>query len=114
LSVQENTEITAQDREALRRAVKSLERPGLAARLTNIAGKPVELIGYALPSFASKAITSATSKGLEAALKVALRTLPSSPRNNSQFCIGRLLLRRALREEHSGWRRCPSNFRYRR
>jgi EcsC protein family len=32
-----------------------------------------------------KAITSATSEGLEAALKVALRTLPPSPRTNSQF-----------------------------
>jgi hypothetical protein len=85
LSLQETTEITPQDRDALRRAVKSLERPGLAARLTNIVGKPVELIGYALPSFASKAITSATSKGLEAALKVALRTLPPSSRNHSQF-----------------------------
>ena len=47
--------------------------------------KTVELIGYALPSFALKAITSATSEGLEAALKVALRTLPPSPRTNSQF-----------------------------
>ena len=68
-----------------RRAVKSLENPSLAGRLTNLVGKPVELIGYALPSFASKAIASATSKGLEAALKVALRTLRSSPRTNSQF-----------------------------
>jgi len=47
--------------------------------------KTVELIGYALPSIALKAITSATSEGLEAALKVALRTLPPSPRANSQF-----------------------------
>jgi hypothetical protein len=85
LLLQETTEITGEDREALRKAVKSLEHPGLTARLTNIVGKPVELIGYALPSFASKAITSATSKGLEAALKVALRTLPPSPRANSQF-----------------------------
>jgi hypothetical protein len=85
LSLQEASEITIEDREALRRAVKSLEHPSLAARLTNLVGKPVELIGYALPSFASKAIASATSKGLEAALKVALRTLPSSPRANSQF-----------------------------
>jgi hypothetical protein len=85
LSLQETTEFTIEDREALRRAVKSLEHPSLAGRLTNIVGKPVELIGYALPSFASKAIASATSKGLEAALKVALRTLPSSPRTNSQF-----------------------------
>jgi EcsC protein family len=85
LSLQEASEITTEDLEALRTAVESLEHPSLAGRLTNIVGKPVELIGYALPSFASKAIASATSKGLEAALKVALRTLPSSPRTNSQF-----------------------------
>jgi len=72
--------MTLADREALRKAVRSLEHPSLAARLTNLVGKPVELIGYALPAFASKAIASATSKGLEAALKVALRTLPRSPR----------------------------------
>jgi hypothetical protein len=59
--------------------VKSLEHASLAARLTNLVGKPVELIGYAMPSFASKAI-AATSRGLEVALKVALRTLPRSPR----------------------------------
>jgi hypothetical protein len=85
LSLQEASEITIEDREALRKAVKSLEHPSLAGRLTNLVGKPVELIGYALPSFASKAIASATSKGLEAALKVALRTLRSPPRTNSQF-----------------------------
>jgi hypothetical protein len=85
LSLQEASEITVEDREALRGAVKSLEHPSLAGRLTNLVGKPVELIGYALPEFASQAIASAISKGLEAALKVALRTLPSSPRSNSQF-----------------------------
>ena len=85
MSLQEASKITTEDLAALRRAVASLEHPSLAGRLTNIVGKPVELIGYALPSFASKAIASATSKGLEAALKVALRTLPSSPRTNSQF-----------------------------
>jgi hypothetical protein len=85
LSLQETSEITTEDREALREAVRSLEHPSLAGRLTNLVGKPVEMIGYALPSSASKAIASATSKGLEAALKVALRTLPSSPQTNSQF-----------------------------
>lgn len=82
MSLQEASEITIEDREALRGAVKSLEHPSLAGRLTNLVGKPIELMGYALPSFASKAIASATSKGLEAALKVALRTLRSSPRTN--------------------------------
>ena len=70
MSTEGTNEITTDDCEALQRAVKSLEYPSLAARLTNLVGKPVELIGYALPSFASKAISSATSKGLEAALKV--------------------------------------------
>jgi hypothetical protein len=78
----ETSEITIEDREALRRAVKSLEHPSLAARLTNLVGK---LMRYALPSFASNAIASATSKGLEAAFKVALRTLLPSPRTGSQF-----------------------------
>jgi EcsC protein family len=90
LSLLETVEITSEDQEALRNAVRSLEHPSLAGRLTNIVGKPVELIGYALPSFASKAIASATSKGLEAALKVALRTLLSSSWTHSQ------LLHRAL------------------
>src|ERR1700730_17210353 len=90
LSLQETSEMTPADREALAKAVRSLEHPSLAARLTNLVGKPVELIGYALPSFASKAIASATTKGLEAALKVALRTLPRSPRTGSE------LLHRAL------------------
>jgi hypothetical protein len=60
-SLQEPTDISLEDREALRKAVRLLEHPSLAARLTNIVGKPVELIGYALPSFAPKAIASATS-----------------------------------------------------
>ena len=90
MSFQEDAKITTEDHEALRKAVRSLEHPSLAGRLTNIVGKPVELIGYALPSFASKAIASATSKGLAAALKVALRTLPSSSWTHSQ------LLHRAL------------------
>jgi hypothetical protein len=90
LSEQDTLDMTSADREALIKAVKLLENPSLAARLTNLVGKPVELIGRALPSFASKAITSATSKALEAALKVALRTLPGSPRTGS------VLLHRAL------------------
>lgn len=78
-------EMTPADRDALQKAVRTLEYPSLAARLTNLVGKPVELIGYALPSAASKAIATATSKGLEAALHVALRTLPKSRRPGSQL-----------------------------
>jgi EcsC protein family len=71
--------IAPEDLSALRLAVQSLEHPGLAARLTNMVGKPIELIGHALPKVASQAIATATSKGLEIALRVALRTMQRRP-----------------------------------
>jgi hypothetical protein len=39
-----------EDLQALRTAVAALEHPGLAARLAEIAGKPIELVGRALLS----------------------------------------------------------------
>jgi len=77
--------MTHEDLAALRRAAHSLEHPGLAARLTNMLGKPIELIGQALPASASQVITAATSKALEAALKVALGTMRRSPHAASQL-----------------------------
>jgi hypothetical protein len=38
------------DTDALRNAVQLLEHPSLAARLANMIGKPVELLGRALPA----------------------------------------------------------------
>src|SRR5580700_1107748 len=77
--------MTPEDLAVLRQAVQSLEHPGLAARLTNLVGKPVEFISNALPAAASRAIATATAKGLEAALKVALRTMRRTPRAGSQL-----------------------------
>jgi hypothetical protein len=76
--------MTESDLAALRSAVAALEHPGLAARLTNMVGKPIELIGYALPASASQAITAATSRALEMALEVALRSMQQAPRVGSQ------------------------------
>ena len=67
-----------EDLNALRAAVATLEQPALAARLGNIAGKPIELVGRALPEAASEAVATATTKALHAALAVALRTCMSS------------------------------------
>ena len=69
-----------EDLQALRTAVATLEHPGLAARLAQIAGKPIELIGRALPETASKAVATATIKALDAALSVALRTMKNEPK----------------------------------
>ena len=77
--------LTPEDLAALRRAVEALEHPGLAARLANMVGKPIELIGYVLPASASQIISAATSKGLQLALDVALRTMHSAPHPGSQL-----------------------------
>src|SRR6516162_6523905 len=71
--------MTEEDLNALRAAAATLEHPGLAARLGNIAGKPIELVSRALPEAASNAIGAATTKALEAALSVALRTMEKEP-----------------------------------
>jgi hypothetical protein len=72
-------DMTPEDLAALRTAVRLLEHPGLAARLTNLVGKPIDLISNALPAAATRAIATATGKGLEAALKVALQTMQRTP-----------------------------------
>src|SRR5208282_1919156 len=79
------TGMTPEDLAALRSAVRSLEHPDLAARLTNMVGKPIELIGDVLPASASHVIATATSKGLKAALRVALRTMQHGSRARSRF-----------------------------
>jgi hypothetical protein len=52
------------DIQALRTAVAALEHPRLAARLAEIAGKPIELFSRALPQTASKAIAVASTQAL--------------------------------------------------
>jgi hypothetical protein len=77
--------MTEEDLDALRAATATLEHPDLAARLGNLAGKPIELSGRALPEAASKAVAAATTKALEAALAVALRTMEKEPKAASRL-----------------------------
>src|SRR2546429_10023142 len=76
---------TEEDLEALRAAAATLEHPGLAARLGNIAGKPIELLGRALPEAASKAGAAATTKALNVAVAGALRTMEKEPKAASRL-----------------------------
>jgi hypothetical protein len=67
------------DRQALAQARKVLEQPGLAIRLTDLVGRPVELAVAALPAAASRQIHRATGAALDRALAVALRTMDADP-----------------------------------
>src|SRR6185312_2112403 len=77
--------MTPEDSASLARAVQSLEHPGFAARLTNMVGKPIELIGDALPAPVRHTISTATTKALQSALKVALRTMHGDPQGGSRL-----------------------------
>lgn len=59
----------------LREAKETLEHHGLAERLTELIGAPITASIKLLPSIAEDALHSAVDKSLQAALKVALRTL---------------------------------------
>jgi hypothetical protein len=68
--------LSDEDREALRGAVRALERPSFAARLANLVGKPLEIVGHALPGPVRDAVSGAVEAALKASLRVALTTLP--------------------------------------
>lgn len=65
----------AADVAALRRAKDLLEHPGLAVRLADHVGKPVEWGIERLPSRAQALVVSSTRKALESALQAALWSL---------------------------------------
>ena len=67
--------LTAADIEDLRRARALLENPGLAARISDVVGSPIERGFGMLPKSWNAAVMNATRKAIEAALDVALRTL---------------------------------------
>jgi hypothetical protein len=73
------------DLEALRAAVSLLEHPGLPARLAGLVGRPLDLLAQALPPGATQIISSATQKGLDAALKVTLLTMKDAPQEGSRL-----------------------------
>jgi hypothetical protein len=78
-------EMQEEDIQTLRAAIAALEHPGFAARLAEIAGKPIELFNRTLPEPASKAIAVATTQALGTALRVALRTMQNEPKAASSY-----------------------------
>ncbi|WP_375454562.1 EcsC family protein [uncultured Methylobacterium sp.] len=64
------------DLAALRKAVRALERPGLAARLSAAVGAPLDIIGRSLPAPVTEVVARSTEAAMRGALRVALATLP--------------------------------------
>jgi hypothetical protein len=73
--------LSVEDREALRRAVLALEGPSYVARLSALAGRPIELLGQALPVPLSDVISKATQAALTRTLRYALKTIPKEGRD---------------------------------
>ena len=73
-------EWTPEDRIALRRAKSLLEQPGLAVRIANTVGAPIEKLFAALPEGAGEMIRAATNKSLHAALRIATSSMDEGPR----------------------------------
>ncbi|KQT09816.1 peptidase [Methylobacterium sp. Leaf399] len=70
--------LSADDREALRRAVLALEKPGLAARLSAAVGAPLDMIGRALPAPVTDVVARSTDAAMRTALRIALASLPAA------------------------------------
>ena len=68
-------ELAPEHREELRRAKRLLEKPGLAIRLSNMLGTPIEATVRTLPQSWQARIVGVTRASLERALRVALLTI---------------------------------------
>lgn len=76
--------MNTQDIEALRYAKGLLENPGLAIRISNALGTPIEKGLELLPESTRAAISKATHKALDSALEFAIATLDEHPRDAAE------------------------------
>lgn len=67
--------LSSADLDDLRRAKHLLEHPGLAIRLTNLIGEPIERGFEMLPAAWAEVVSNATRNALQKALRVAVGTL---------------------------------------
>lgn len=73
------------DLATLARARRILEHPGLAIRIADKLGAPIEALVRRLPDGARKVVSDATHRALDGALGVALRTLDGEARAPSDW-----------------------------
>ncbi|MCC6858699.1 MAG: EcsC family protein [Bryobacterales bacterium] len=84
-------EFGAEDRAALRDAVRSLEYPNYAARIANLIGSPIEATLKRLPQRAQEGIQDATQLAIAKCLDVALRSLETRTRRAPADALHRFM-----------------------
>jgi hypothetical protein len=84
--------LSDEDRAALQHAKSLLENPGLAAKITNVVGQPIEKAFQFLPEKWSDLVNQATRKSLETALHFAVATLEDKPRSSSWERLHKLVV----------------------
>lgn len=78
-------------------AAKFLDQPSLVLKLTKVLGKPIDMLQEKLPVKAQSYMTQAVEKSLNAALKTAIATIKSVPKDMQNW--GEV----AHRSKISGW-----------
>ena len=84
--------ISEEDKVVLRRARDMLENPGLAAKITNLIGSPLERAMTKLPNKWLGTIQRATEKALLTALDVALATVDTHQQARKKNGVHRLIV----------------------
>lgn len=84
--------LSDEDIEALRCAKNALENPGLAAKIANLLGLPIEAALKSLPTKWSAVIHRATERSLMAALKTALATVDGRGASPAQNIFHRVVV----------------------
>lgn len=84
--------ISPEDKDVLRHAKDTLENPGLAAKITNLIGLPLERAMAQLPNKWLGRIQRATEKSLLTALDVALSTVETQRQISKKNGVHRLIV----------------------
>ena len=85
-------DILPDDLDDLKYAKSLLENPGLAAKITNVLGAPIEQGFDLLPEGWSELVASSTQKALLAAVKSAILTMNKKKRGDSSNTLHKLLV----------------------
>lgn len=84
------TEWAPEDLDDLRQARRRLESPGIAMRMSDLLGRPIEGLAALLPDAGRERVDRAVRRAMERALRVAISTTHNSPLRSSSDGLHKL------------------------